>query len=583
MRRQLLTSFSLIFAVTSCGVASDLEAADEAAAEQEAKASTTTTYKVLANNDLGMHCVDQDFSVFSILPPFNVVNAQVVKGSSTGKPTRLDANSVRLTYSAVADAKGSINSKSIGKTNFWQYATHLFGASLATGQGLKGLYMPGEAPSSAPAAFTWNASLSMFRAEGIPMTPNDDKGQKNYYPLMRVSAYDKSTNKLLASVDTVLPVSDETTCRNCHATGKAAASGSEIVWATDADLEIQARKNILMLHDLDQGTQLYANRPVLCASCHYSPPLDLAGAGPTAQQKGKPLMSAVMHSFHSDKMFKDNGQPLSDAPVPPGGTPPAPTAQACYQCHPGANTKCLRGAMADTVDCQNCHGAMAAVGGATPLLAGGSMDGKNDGKARRPWTDLPRCQSCHTGDAENHLTGLAPLDSDGFRFLNAFRNQDSSASPILATNKRFAEQPNTPYRLSKGHGGVACEGCHGSSHAWWENPDPAANDNVAAKQLQGHSGLIGECSTCHPGTMANTVNGPHGMHPVNSSQWISGHHSYAGSSGSNCKSCHGLDLRGTALSEAFADRTFKIEHGSKTVKKGDAIGCYTCHNGPKGD
>jgi hypothetical protein len=30
-------------------------------------------------NNLGMHCYDNDYSVFSILPPFNTVNAQVVR------------------------------------------------------------------------------------------------------------------------------------------------------------------------------------------------------------------------------------------------------------------------------------------------------------------------------------------------------------------------------------------------------------------------------------------------------------------------------------------------------------------------
>ena len=31
-------------------------------------------FKVFAANDLGMHCVDKDYSVLSILPPFNVVS-----------------------------------------------------------------------------------------------------------------------------------------------------------------------------------------------------------------------------------------------------------------------------------------------------------------------------------------------------------------------------------------------------------------------------------------------------------------------------------------------------------------------------
>lgn len=581
MKRMHCSPFLLGFVMAGCGVASDLT--PEASSVSEQGATSTTTYKVLANNDLGMHCVDKDFSVFSILPPYNVINAQVVKNNATGKPTRLDASSVKLTYSAVADATGSVNSRSVGKTNFWQYANGLFGASLATGQGLHGLYMPGDAPSSAPPAFTWSPGETMFKAEGIPATPVDDRGQKNYYPLLRVSAYDKATNKLLASVDTVMPVSDETTCSNCHKTGAAAAKEAGVPWASDGDLDIQSRKNILILHDRHQGTNLYASQPVLCAGCHYSPALDLSGAGPSAQQKGHPLMSAVMHGFHSDKMLNANGQPLRDAPVAVGGTPPAPTEQSCYQCHPGANTKCLRGAMTDKLACQNCHGTMKAVGGAAPLMAGGSMDGTNDGKTRRPWTDEPRCQSCHTGDAASHLSGLAPMAPDGIRFMNAFRTGDASASPILATNKRFAEEPNKAYRFSKGHGGIACEGCHGSTHAWWANPVASANDNVQATQLQGHSGLIGECSTCHNASLASTVNGPHGMHPVGNTKWASNHEKFAGKNGANCTTCHGADLRGSVLSKAFADRTFKVEGRTKSVKKGQPIGCYTCHNGPSGD
>ena len=45
-------------------------------------------FKVFANNDLGMHCVDRSFAVFSILPPYNVVDAQVVALQSTGQPGR---------------------------------------------------------------------------------------------------------------------------------------------------------------------------------------------------------------------------------------------------------------------------------------------------------------------------------------------------------------------------------------------------------------------------------------------------------------------------------------------------------------
>ena len=40
---------------------------------------TAEEWQVIGWNDLGMHCMDgTDFSVFSILPPFNTIHAQVI-------------------------------------------------------------------------------------------------------------------------------------------------------------------------------------------------------------------------------------------------------------------------------------------------------------------------------------------------------------------------------------------------------------------------------------------------------------------------------------------------------------------------
>ena len=104
-----------------------------------------------------MHCVDADFSVFSILPPYNVVNAQVVRTDGTGKPSLLSDASVVLRYSAIADSNGSINSRSQDKTNFWRYVAHTYGANLAPRQGLKGLYMPAEATAPDQTSFSWKS------------------------------------------------------------------------------------------------------------------------------------------------------------------------------------------------------------------------------------------------------------------------------------------------------------------------------------------------------------------------------------------------------------------------------------------
>jgi hypothetical protein len=541
-----------------------------------------TAYKIVATNDLGMHCVDADFSVFSILPPYNVVNAQVVRTDTNGRPSLLSDTNVVLRYSAVADANGSVNSRSLDKTNFWRYVAHTYGANLAPGQGLKGLYMPAEATTPDQTSFSWKASSGMFKAEGIPITPVDDAGRANRYPLMRLTATDRTSGQSLATLDVVLPVSEETTCSECHATGASAAKPGTIAWSVNANLEVQSRENILLLHDSRMGTNLMASKPVLCAGCHYSAALDLAGTGPSGAQIGKATMSSAMHAYHSSRMLTAAGVPYPDRWVSQGGTPPSPATQSCYLCHPGKSTQCLRGAMTNAVTCQNCHGGMSAVGGMTALAAGGSIDGTNDGKSRRPWTDLPRCQSCHTGDATSHVTlaDASLMATDGIRTLLAFESADAAASPRKAANSRFAENTNALYRYSKGHGGVACEGCHNSTHAIWPNPTDAHNDNVAARQVQGHAGTITECTACHgAGTLALGLNGPHGMHVVGESRWRSGGHGNVAKQGRQaCAACHGADFRGSVLSTTAEQRSW----GSRTVSKGTVVGCYNCHNGPSG-
>jgi hypothetical protein len=545
--------------------------------ETQPVSATSGTATVLAFNDLGMHCIDREFSIFSILPPFNVVNAQVLFRDSGGNPVIMDDTEVELRYNSVSDPAGSINTYSSGKTDFWDHAAQLFGVNLQAGEGLTGLYMPADNPLN-PGGQTmeYNDSHEWFSAEGLPITPLDDTFKTNTYPLMRVAAYDKTSGNRIGYLDVVVPVASETDCQNCHVTGRMAAGDSAIRWSDDADPELQSKKNILILHDEREGTQLSSSTPVLCSRCHYSPPLDLSGAGPTGDQRVLPTFSGVMHGFHGGLVDNLNN------PVFPND---APVEDTCYQCHPGQITQCQRGAMkTGGIDCNNCHGGMLSVGGEYPLLAGGSLDGANDGGARRPWMDLPRCQSCHTGDAVSHLsgTGLVP-DSSGIRLVQTYSTGDSSASPLLTVNKRFAEQDDTLFRNSKGHGGLACEACHGSTHAIWPNADDAANDNVAAMRLQGFAGTIIECNACHSaGSLPMTTNGPHGLHNINDPRWIDEvHGEIYGRNKNSCKACHGNDLRGTVLARIPVARSFRVEdNGTVSFVKGELVGCGHCHRTP---
>lgn len=513
---------------------------------QDTPLAAGSEYRVFGFNDLGMHCYDHNFSVLSILPLFNVLRAQVVRVGSL--PQVLTKNQVAVFYKAYEDSTGSINTTSDGKTNFWDFAGQLYGAqNLPIDQGLLGAKMPGPLNRKQRLA-TFDPSARWFEASGIPITSYDDAGLKNPYPLMTVLAVDKTTNQVAATLPAVLPVSDEMNCSNCHATGRMAAKINGIPWSQAQDPFVQYAENILLLHDFFNETTLFADKPVLCASCHYSKALDLNGSGPPPN--GLPFLSHAIHSYHAIIV-----------PADPPGEP-----KSCYSCHPGTVTRCLRGVMATSgLICSDCHGTMAAVGSSS----------------REPWVDQPKCQSCHTGDAVKHLGA-------NIRFRIAYDNHPSIATPRMASNKRFAENsdPLDPkkallYRNSLGHGGLACEACHGSPHAEW--PTRELNDNRASLRLQGYEGKIMECKVCHGNQQPKNIRGPHGLHNVNNRRWVNGHEGFFGT-GTRCKRCHGLTGQGTVLSRTPVARTFNLQSSNETVTipADTRINCGLCHTNPLG-
>lgn len=205
--------------------------------------------------------------------------------------------------------------------------------------------------------------------------------------------------------------------------------------------------NILTLHDKEEGSKLMSNRPVLCQKCHGDNALGVAG------NPNLPNLSRAMHDKHkvegggaSAVSDKDN---LGPSRVTEG-------TNNCYLCHPGVKTQCLRDVMWQKgLTCVGCHGTTADV--ANP--------------ARRPWIDLPRCGNCH--------------------------------------GAQYAENANTRYRDSTGHGGLYCEACHGSPHAILPSTQP--NDNLQNIALQGYAGTLRDCKVCHGTNPAG--DGPHSLKP----------------------------------------------------------------------
>ena len=539
------------------------------------------SYAVIAWNDLGMHCFDgKDYSIFSILPPFNNLHAQLVNTAATvGK---LVTTGVKLTYESVSDPAGLITTHSADKTNFWNYAFQLFKSVFnltnpqAANTGLTG----NSSPSTTPAALSYNAANGWWEATGIPVVPyadqKDSQGNfvKDYYPMVKVVARDNKGN-VLASTNVVLPVSDEMSCVSCHASGSNNNAKPTSGWVSNPDAMKDWKLNILRLHDQKfpaavsaADAALVANgkpvtgysgrlestaqggNPILCASCHQSNALGTAPVGSI------PAFTTSMHGAHANVSLPGSTVTLNNDP----------TRSSCYTCHPGSVTKCLRGVMGNAIDpttgnalidCQSCHGPMSSV--AEPKRMG--------------WLDEPACQNCHDRTAPGQaFTRFTSVFSSGTTVRPV-------VDPLFATTADRPMAGKSLYRFSSGHGGVQCEACHGSTHA--EYPSSHANDNVQSQALQGHVGTIAECTVCHQSVPTTVNGGPHGLHTVGQA-WIGQHPSAARGNLSACATCHGSDYRGTALSKTSMVRTFTTDGGVKTFASGQSIGCYSCHNGTKG-
>lgn len=298
--RRITVCAAPFWAVLSLGVA----AAAEPPADAGGSRQITTPYVALGFNDLGMHCMNGDYSEIMVLPPFNNLHVQVLR---RGVEPDIITSGVTVRYiiptvTHVAD-----------RSNFWMYPQPLLGPAPAPNIGLTGHGMSGNF-SSTP--------LRDWEATGIPIVPTDDAGRENPYSLATIEVRQGST--LVARTQSVVPTSTEMSCILCH-------NMPNVSTASD----------ILIRHDQLHGTTLMQEKPVLCARCHASNALGLPG------QAGIPNLSSAMHGAHAPRM--------SQLPIQLG--------EVCYACHPGVRTQCQRDVhFARGLTCTTCHGNMQAVG-----------------------------------------------------------------------------------------------------------------------------------------------------------------------------------------------------------------------------
>ena len=343
------------------------------------------------------------------------------------------------------------------------------------------------------------------------------------------------------------------TCKTCHASNSGPDARPAAGWVNDPDperdyrlnasccttsvaAEVRSYSDMLIQFGYNAGglypTVTSRRQADPLRDCHASNALGTAGV------PGVPPLTTSMHALHAGVIDPSSGLTLDDST----------NRSACYSCHPGSTTKCLRGVMGNAVaadgtlamQCQSCHGAMSNVGAAN----------------RTGWLDEPTCQNCHTGTA---------IHNNGeIRYTDVY---DLNGERRIAVDQTFATTPDVPApgllavplldrpRRTQVRGVPRLDARRVPELA--PQRQPAEHRACRGMRERWSSARPVTARAHHDQTVARTA-------CIRSAQsWIADH---AGCGGrrrrSACRACHGTDYRGTVLSYSKADRTLntRIRH-----------------------
>ncbi len=452
-----------------------------------------STYKIVAWNDLGMHCACPSFAGFLLLPPFNTVRAQAFQYGTNDPVVLTSSNigSMSISYGMVENTDANLQTDAY----FSQWIT--YSPMLFPGfQPVVGGKVMGLAGNGLAGTMAYDSNLLAWNAVGIPAYPittgntakdimTDPLGGPNRDPFLTTNVYLKdSTGKVLAQTSTVVPVAFGGCC-SCHiklaaANGYPSTPAGSFAYLGKMHGQNSSKIDFNYLDPTGRGVA----GPIRCSWCHWDPAMGesaapglanvwpnyviLPGASFTKAdvKVSQYSFSDVLHRFHTQ-----------DALVL--STYDANIATNCYDCHPGNNVNCYRGAhkAKTAIWCVDCHGNL------NQRVAAGQLT--------QPWkiSTLPSCTS----------PALGITSAFACHATSVVNGTTYPATPTL-----FGKFIN-----SRGHkGSVKCQTCHGSAHA--EAPSTMSLDNVQLSTLQDsvagatyptgkdHTYALGVCNFCHP-------------------------------------------------------------------------------------
>ena len=159
-------------------------------------------------------------------------------------------------------------------------------------------------------------------------------------------------NNIIATNQIVLPISDEMDCRACHASGTQTAAEPLAGWVWDGLPERDFRLNILRLHDERQFSQFPGLYQAALAARGFNPQglyRNVTADGKPVLVRGLPCRRGAEHFEQLQQHPAVHQLPCTVStrhvvdPVSNTTLDNVANRSACYRCHPGSTTRCLRG------------------------------------------------------------------------------------------------------------------------------------------------------------------------------------------------------------------------------------------------
>jgi hypothetical protein len=275
-----------------------------------------------------------------------------------------------------------------------------------------------------------------FIAEGIPLTDilDKDAAAQTIYPFQKAVITVKDANDPSMILAQLTVVAPVSTELSCQ---NCHADDADATTRYPITPTGKIETNILAIHD-------YLN--VISYTTYLADYPDLLAKTPLLEHQ--PVNCDWCHGSNATGapvvgQMKSLSNAMHGHHNPTNAPDITPDTAGCYNCHPGPTTQCLRDTMSQnfSVNCTNCHGDITEVA-----------------QNPDPWLNEPKCS-------------IAGCHGSGYDTTQAL------------------------YRQSTGHGGLYCEACHDSTHAI--SPSREANDSIKFMTLQGHTGSLSDCTTCH--------------------------------------------------------------------------------------